>query len=263
MEDVFVPKKVRRHKSLRFFKTPGGSHVIILPNCRIPAQYLVPENWDENESKSNLGNMRQVKKITHLRNSKKIQDKSGGAVHFYVKSPERAFALRTAMFLGGKENPYGLWNNPNRQGVALSGNLVERLVNYEARILLGLKINKIRAEEPQAIVIHSNGQKELIIRGIKTPLMPPLRETEEVRVGKRRVGKKPLDVNELKEKVGKIGMIPADLGGTRHNIVYDRKGRGHVIDVNRWIWPPHTDKYREALLDAVAREIERLKNTKN
>ncbi len=282
MREIFVPKEIRKYKSMRFFETPEGSHVMIFPKCRIPAKYLVPENWDEAESKSNVGNMRQVRRITQLHNSSEIRDKAGKVTQLYAKSPERTFSQYALNF--GGENPEHIWNNartwgggPDPNGIKLEGKFIERQVDWEARILLGLRKNKIRAEEPQAIVIHPNGQRELIVRGIREqPRFLTGKEMQEVKDGKRKLPPfNQIDMTRLRQRVRGIGFVPIDLGfserdinddgdmgDTRKNIIYDDEGNGHVTDVNRWRWAPHTDAYRKKLMDAVIKEIARRKETK-
>jgi hypothetical protein len=53
----------------------------------------------------------------------------------------------------------------------------------------------------------------------------------------------------LAEVRKQTGLVPVDASG--FNSIKDEQGYERIIDVNRWLWPPHTDEYRARLLEVV------------
>ena len=90
--------------------------------------------------------------------------------------------------------------------------------------------NEIPAEIPQAI-IERDGKKEVVIKKINHGYNFPERQG--------------LTYSEIDARVNKLDLVPIDYGG--HNMMVDDQGYLHIIDVNRWFWPPHTDDYRKEL----------------
>ncbi len=228
--ELWKPEKVRRRGNIRFFKTPLGSHVIVLPTCSVPLEHLVVENWLSDYK----GNVREVRAIMYLRNSQLIVDREGKKVMLYAKSPERKFSVSTP--------PWLLVEGEKKVKIQPGDVRVEKQATWEARILLGLAQKGIKAEEPQAIVIHRDGSREVITKGIP---------------GEKSWGFKG---RNLRKRAANAGFVPVDLNWG--NIIKDPDGNDHIIDVNRWEWPPVTDVYKKRLIQTVREEIEKKKKAK-
>ena len=213
--------------------------MIVLPTCTVPLEHLVRENWKKIRE---VGNFRRVQKISSVRNGNFITNTKGEKTALYVKSPEREFNI---FHLNGT-----IWQNTYDRSeytpyVYLRRDIrVEKQAVWEARILLGLAQNKISAEEPQAIVIHPDGKREVITKEIENQ-------------GSYISG---TDLDSLRNTVLIRGFNPEDLH--HKNVIVDKNGNPTIIDVNRWTWPPFTDKYQERLFAAVEEEIERKRNAK-
>ncbi|MDP3742468.1 MAG: hypothetical protein Q8R15_04080 [Candidatus Micrarchaeota archaeon] len=239
MAEMFIPEKIRKRGSLRYFKTPSGSHVIVLPTCTVPLEHLVRENWYGGE---NVGNFRQVKKITHVQNGALLKDSKGNPTELYVKSPEREFNIDSGSI-------HGIWRDildveNFKSHVSLKGETrVEKQAVWEARILLGLAQNGINAEEPQAIVIYPGGNREVITKG-KEGIAFAF----------------PEQIKRLIRVARSKGFTPDDLHSG--NVISDEDDNHSIIDVNRWTWPPFTNEYKKRLITAVGEEIKRQKREK-
>jgi hypothetical protein len=104
---------------------------------------------------------------------------------------------------------------------------------------LELAFHNIPAELPQAIVTYPTGYKELIVKTI------PSWNRNSSHTGPSE--------QELKNDILKLGFLPEDYGA--HNCLTDQTGLRRIIDVNRWSWPPHTDSFRNQLLQLVQSKI--------
>ncbi len=233
--ELWKPKKVRRRGSIRFFKTPSGNHVIVLPTCSVPVEYLARENW---LYYFHEGHVRKVSSVQRLRNSEPITDHEGKEVVLYAKGPERYYANWHEI---SASVPWNQALDERRVEMTTGDVRVEKQATWEARILLGLLHKGIKAEEPQAIVIHRNGSREVITKGIAG---------EEPQQGF-------LKDRHLKERATNAGFVPVDLSSG--NVIEDPHGDHHIIDVNRWGWPPFTDIYKKRLIRAIHEEIEKQK----
>lgn len=250
MAELFIPRNVRRFKSIRHFKTPSGSHVIVLPTCSVPLGHLVESNWGKQQRRSNVGASRRVRYVDHLANGKQVRDNEDAPTALYVKSPEREYVIGPKKYAvdsrrGG--DPF-IWSREDQTGKSIRikpGDIrIEKQATWEARILLGLAATGIRAEIQQAVVIHKNGAREVITKGILSG-------------GKVNRGIRADEDSFLKlgERVDSAGFDTADFED--HNLVEEETGRLNVIDVNRWLWPPYTDHYRTRLLEAVHEAVQK------
>lgn len=227
MAELFVPKNVRRFKSIRHFKTPSRSHVIVLPTCKLPLSHLVEENWGRNV---NVGTTRMVLRIDSLANGQRVTDKSRRPIVLFLKSPELEFK---------PNRPQDPWLCGWDFGVLLDDPKdmrIQKQAVWEARILLGLKKKGIRAEVPQAIIIDNEGNRSVVTRGINAPVV-------------RSLIIRSADRERFRRRVKCKGFVPIDLWD---NVIGDKSRHLHVIDVNRWEWPPFIDVYKKRLLEAIA-----------
>ena len=229
MSELIRPEKVRRVGNVRFFKTPAGSKVIMLPTCTVPPEHLIKENWDA-KSIVPYRSLRNVLSVSHLVNGKKITDTAGKEFPFFVKGSERYFY------------PFAPhWAPRFVSGSADFSNLVdsrvEKQVVREARLLLELAHSNIRAEVPQAFAIHSDGRREIIVKDI---------------LGAVRARKETI-ATRLRARVRRHKFIPVDLAP--YNVLVDSAGNKHIIDVNRWSKLGLTDKYDRMLAKAVSDEL--------
>ncbi len=237
MTELFSPQRVRKLGSIRHFKTPSGSHVIVLPTCTVPLEYLVEENWDRKKVQVGWGNMRRITRVKGLNNGIKVD--------LFVKDPERRFKVRRFGILRKLRSPWTYKDVNKRKSLSKVHLGVEKQAVREARILMGLKYSGLKAEEPQAIVIQRDGTRELIVKTIQFGEVGVSHEKEK----------------RLNKLVRSKGFKPNDL--TERNIVQDENGNDqHIIDVNRWEWPPVTDKYKRMLLKALDEEIKLRKKAK-
>ncbi len=238
MVELFIPKNVRRFKSIRHFETPSGSHVIVLPTCSVPLEHLVESNWKKIGTEDNVGNVRKVLRISRLSNGKLIRDSAGNRVKLYVKHPEHEFDADPKL---GQHAPWSRGLTLTPVSIETADIRVEKQATWEARILLGLLAKGIKAEVPQAIVIDKNDRRSVITKAIPDNI----------------IGYFLRFPSKLEEHLARErGFVPVDL--RRTNVIVNSRGV-HVIDVNRWGWPPFTDVYRRRLIEAVNEEAKKVK----
>ncbi|MBI4406535.1 hypothetical protein HY571_01330, partial [Candidatus Micrarchaeota archaeon] len=155
------PTKIRRRGRLKFFKTKSGSHVIILPTCTVPPHVLIENNWHLALNKSST---RVIRGIDMLHDGSDVTDLAGKRTTLWAKQPEIRFY---------RQKDGGPWLFGTVQGdkiVTVSQDVrVQKQATWEARILLSLLKRGKRAEIPQALVIHPNGIREVITKGIQEP----------------------------------------------------------------------------------------------
>lgn len=244
MEELEKPVQIKKIGQIRAFRTRNGSRVIVLPTCDVPLEHLIKENW---QTPRELGNVRKVGLI------KKLKD--GTKVNLITKQPERVFTavafspelvnepgtyLKTEdRWAFPEHNPEDRWIYPDytrhfHLPEIQTHPKIEAMANLEARILLQLSQHRIPAEIPLAILINPDGRREIIVKKIdfKWHEQHPTQQIEKAEAKVRRIGLTPVDFN------------PA-------NFQPDENGKFHIIDVNRWKWPPHSDRYHQALLKAI------------
>ncbi|HLC78061.1 MAG TPA: hypothetical protein VJH92_02975 [Candidatus Nanoarchaeia archaeon] len=222
----------------------NGRVITILPTCDIPFDHLLEENWrkrwsDEpaKDPHNSYGNYRFVWNVERLAN--------GEEVALYVKHPERVFTKTPANL----ERGHIWWGGPRSkegQPLYLRHPSVEEQTLWQAVYLLELYKQGIPAEVPLAIVEWPSGTNEL---GDSELI---LHDVEQFPYSER------FAIWNLDERLAKIGLLPEDLGG--HNIIsskHTRSGKAAIIDVNRWLWPPHTDEWRRELTEYVRTEVQR------
>lgn len=215
----------------------NGRVITILPTCDVPFDHLLEENWrkwgsDEpaKDPHDHVGHFRFVWNIKKLA--------SGEKVALYVKHPERMFTASQHNL----EKGHIWWGGPRSnegQPLYLRHPLVEEQTLWQAVYLLELYKQDISAEVPLAIVEWPSGSQ-------KSELI--LHDTEAFPYDEG------FSLANLNNRLEAIGLIPEDLAG--HNIVrsYRKDVKPAIIDVNRWLWPPHTDEWRRELTDYVKRE---------
>lgn len=206
--------------SLEEQETSDGVQLCVLPSCSVPKHFLNPANWRQT---TQMGNSRDVRSVDCL--------KDGTKPGIVVKSPERVFtsdrnSLRVGeVWWGGERSGQTKLCLPNHP-------VVEEQALWEAIILSQLRRNGIRAEVPQALIKYPNGRRALVVGEISG-----------------RCGSDPSGNGFAQRIQYKTGLIPVD--SATHNYMSDKEGVV-VIDVNRWLWPPQTDSYRQRLVDAVS-----------
>lgn len=230
-EDGELPNFLDIGEKCRGYDVDSGRKIIILPTCTLPEHHLLEENWDSTERSINYGHFRRVRNIRKL--------KTGEKTAIYVKGPERVFTT----FQKNLEEGYVWWGGP-RSGekyIYVSGEVVEEQVEWEAIFLLGLYGLGIKAEIPQAIVEHSDGTKELILEAVAM-----------ARDSAQRISSQSSYEEEL-VRIRNAGLVPIDYGG--HNTLRDNEGYPVIIDVNRWEWQPHSNEFRNRLIEQVRRAV--------
>lgn len=222
----------------------NGRVITILPTCDVPFEYLLEENWRKRWSDEpakdpyySYGHFRFVWNIKKLA--------SGEEVALYVKHPERVFTAKLAKLVRGD-----IWWGGSRSAegkpLYLRHPLVEEQTLWQAVYLLELYKQRITAEVPIAIVEWPSGSNEL---GDSELI---LYDTEKFPY------EDGFSLSNLDNRLKEIGLQPEDLGG--HNIVknqYKENVKPAIIDVNRWLWSPHTDEWRRELTDYVRAEAQR------
>lgn len=222
-------KTFRDYGPIRNIETPHGNHLEILPTCDIPDESLMEEYWDLVYP---CGNTRYVRTVEQFK-------MNGIHAGLFIKSPERIFTTKSSIL---SEGTY--WWGKRKSGeipIRIDHPLVEAQIEYETLFLLELMFRDIPAERPLAIVTYRTGYKELIVKKIKTNW----------NASKRR-GR---GSAELRHDIEKLGLIPEDYGD--HNAIVDPTGLWHVIDVNRWSWPTHTNVFHTELLNLVRSRVKR------
>ncbi|MEK6923653.1 MAG: hypothetical protein AABW54_00245 [Candidatus Micrarchaeota archaeon] len=229
MAALFEPR-ARKFGKVCYFRTPGH-HVIALPGCSVPPEALVPENWFGH--KPNAGNAREVLKVSMLSNGP-IRDNSGRETFLFVKSPERAFQ---------PPSERGVVHDKNGFTLPSDSPLVENQAKWEARVLLGLLARGIPAEEPQAVITDVKTGRRVVV-------------TKFVGISKGTDAAS----KALSSKARDAGAVPVD--ASYRNVLGNARGVSHVIDANRWKWPPFTNAYRARLMRAIEREYLRIRGWK-
>ncbi|MDP3742283.1 MAG: hypothetical protein Q8R15_03145 [Candidatus Micrarchaeota archaeon] len=238
--ELVKPGKIRQRGSIKFFKTPAGSHVIVLPTCSVPHESLIPENWHDAQD---VGHMRRVTSVTGLKELGKpgkhlqILDLAGKPTTLYVKSPERLFHSFGELHHG---NPWLAYPDSKVLAAKLpEGDIrVEKQAVWEARILLGLVQGGVKAEEPQAILVHADGTREVVTKKVNRNVDYPL------------------NPSRIREQLRSRPFRAIDAG--EHNLIPTEHGT-QIIDVNRWEFPPFSDTYKKRLIEAVLEEVEKQK----
>jgi len=232
MFELEKPARVVSHGGARYFRTPSGVRVFVLPGHSVPSEHFMEENWDSSKI-ANRGRTRGVRHVTGL--------KDGTPVNLVAKEPERVFQLMQL-------NPAGNWayerGNPYRQTIPhgrLNHPVVEAMVDMEARILIGLLRADKKAERPLAIVHRPDGRRELIVQAESGPFT---HDPEKLAAWNA----------DIREFARREGIHPVDF---ENNALRDESGEYFVSDVNRWKWPKVTDRYYRALREALREEIRR------
>ncbi len=237
MEAFERPAKMRRRGSLKFFKTKSGSHVIVLPNCSVSPHVLIEDNWSSAARNTNFGIARRIRLVDKLSDGSEVIDSSGKKATLWAKAPETIFYRKKH---GG---PWIFGFVEEDKVVSLRRDIrAQKQAMWEARILLSLLKKGKKAEIPQAIVIHPNGTREVITKGI----------TEQFSKG---ISKR--EVTAAQRSVALAGFVPIDL--EERNLLVDERGSPRIIDVNRWEFPPHTDTYIKRLVAAIEEAAEKKK----
>ncbi len=167
---------------------------------------------------------------------------TGAEISLYVKHPERVFT-RSKKFLD-KDSIW--WGGPKsgEKYIYLKHPLVEEQTIWQAIYLLELHKQGITAEVPLAIVegfdgSNKLGDSELILHDVE-----------------RFSYDKKFSLENLDSRLEKIGLVTEDLGG--HNIIcspYKKDAKPAIIDVNRWLWPPYTDSWRNKLTEHIKKAV--------
>lgn len=216
-----------QHGVLKDYDLPFSDRVTVLPSCTVPLDCFDRNNWGRIRA---MGNFREVKAVRPLTDAAKLA--------IVAKSPERVFTQDFANLTRG----YPWWGGrrSGERSVHIGDNaIVEEQVMWEAITLLELRRQGIKAEIPQGLIQHQDGKMELIVEEIRSP-----------RESIKRNGP---SWDEIFDKITEIGLVPVDSGG--HNILVDEEGYTTIIDVNRWVWSPHTDNYRKRLMNEVATAV--------
>lgn len=228
--------KVRKIGSMRFFRTPAGAHVIVFPVCKFPLPHLIPENWDAEQKSEDIGNVRAVFQIDKLVN--------GTKTGFYVKSPERMFTRDLGWIKSG-DVWHQIWEAEQGKVIQFkpgAEKAVERMASKEAKILLQLTKSGIKTEYPFALVVHANGERQLLTT-------PVVRWTPASKERPRFADEK------FEEKIGKAGLESVDFD--LHNLIAGEEGI-NIIDVHRWKGAG-TEKYMRTLIEALQKQLEKQK----
>lgn len=199
------------------------------PTRTVPIEHLFRENW---KTVTQMGNMRSVFSVDTLTD--------GTHPNIVVKSPEEIFTKEETFLSKGL--PW--WGGPRskeRKIHLVNDTLILEQSIWEAVILSELNRNGIRAEIPQALIRTNNGKVGLIVNEIDI-----LHSHQ-----KRFQSQYTTDVcPNLRDIVQKTGIIPAD-DWTGQNTPKDNDGNTWIIDVNRWTWPPYTDKFYEQMIQTI------------
>lgn len=210
----------------------AGGKITLLPTCSVPLDYLIRGNWTKERW---LGNFREVSDIVKLAN--------GIDPEIIVKSPERILT-RHPRYL---EIGYPFWEGrrSGHKAILIRGNpVVEEQSIWETIILLELHRIGVKAEKPQALLEDKNGRRELVVKRI------PIYGVCDHRPRPKKQG--PTE-EELREYININSQLePDDLAS--HNLPMDTEGYTHIIDVNRWAWPPLTDEFRQRLIQIITDE---------
>jgi hypothetical protein len=163
--------------------------------------------------------------------------RDGEKIGLYVKAPERTFTAEQKNLDKG----HIWWGGPmsGEKRISFQHPLVEEQTAWQAVYLLELYKNEIPAEVPLAIIEHPDGNSEIVVYDAVTYPY------------EKRCSHK----DKLEERVKGLGFYPKDLG--YHNFMNNIHGTAAIIDVNRWLWSPHTDRWMRSLKEAIEQEIEK------
>lgn len=214
----------------RNYQIPSGDLITVLPTSRVPLSYLVRDNWRKIDP---VGNFRGVDIIERLID--------GTDPALVVKSPERYFTKDEEKLRKGYPW-WGGWRSHERRVCVVGNPVVEEQSIWEAIILLELHRLQVCAEVPEALVRTNSGERLLVVDKITKPKLYESPST--LQSGQ-------LTCKEIRDYIRtKTDLEPEDL--EIHNRVIDVMGYPHIIDVNRWLWPPYTDDYRIRLLKVIS-----------
>lgn len=223
---------LERYGSYQTHEFSSSEKITILPTCTIPLDYLVRENWVKRRP---WGNFREVTAIESL--------SDGTDPQVVIKSPERVLTKYPRYLDAG----YPFWGGPRsgHKAILIRGNaVVEEQSIWEAIVLLELYRIGVRAERPQALLEDKEGRRELVVKRI------PIYGVCDHRPRPKKQG--PTE-EELREYININSQLePDDLAS--HNLPMDTEGYTHIIDVNRWAWPPLTDEFRQRLIQVITDE---------
>ncbi|MCL4360276.1 hypothetical protein M1555_03435 [Patescibacteria group bacterium] len=229
MKDVFceLPENIADvlgvYGEYKQYELEKGEILTVLSTCSVPIECLEPVNWSVVVP---IGNFRQVASIDRL--------SDGTRPRITLKSPERIFT-KEPKYLATGWPWWGGSRSQEKRTTVLRNPVVEEQSLWEAIILLELHRNGIRAEVPQAILQTIEGSCCVIVNTIQVPYFPVTRQGESLSAQEIRV---------------KTGLVPEDYGGA--NLLTDCDGFSHIIDVNRWAWPPYTDDFRRRLIETIS-----------
>lgn len=217
-----------QYGKIETFTGPHDSLITLLPTCTTDPSHLISANWN---IPIHVGNCRYVKHIQALND--------GTKTGLFIKSPERDFT-QSPMYLKKGEVWWGGTRSGERRIRLLTNPIVEEQTLWEAAILLELLAHNILAEVPQAVLQNNRGDCSLVVQEIPTTAQNVhFPESELHRL-----------TQHIKESTS---LVPVDF--SRHNCLVDLQGNPHIIDVNRWLWIPHTDDYRKTLLNEIKNGI--------
>jgi len=223
-EDTRVPKEylaqLKNYGQCEIYITPYDTIIITLPTRTLPVSHLIEENW---VAPTPYGNVRNVFLVEQLID--------GTQTNLFIKSPERLFTSNQIL-LGKKDFWWGGRRSGEKPLLIQNNPAIEEQGFWEAIFLLELAKNKIKAEIPQAILITNPIEYRVIVERIERGL----------------VIKGP-GLQEITSSIQKLGIIPVDL--SYYNIVPDRDGYIHIIDTNRWYWPPYTDAFIQKIFETI------------
>ena len=195
----------------------NGTLIQVFSSHTLPLSHLLEENWAVVHP---CGHFRSVRRVTRL--------KDGTSTGIYVKSAERVFTTEPRKLAKGI-----FWWGGSRSGekpiFILNQSIVEERTVWEAVYLLELDRLGISAEKPQALVTHTNGDKELLVAEVHSSSFTNCLEYDA----------------RLIETLTRVGFLPNDL-----QALANCSGR-HIIDVNRWEWMPVTNTSRRKLLELI------------
>lgn len=209
-----------REYGLSDYYLANGTLVQVFASNTLPLTHLLRENWGVIYP---CGHFRSVGYVISL--------KDGTPGGLYVKSAERVFTAEPRILAKGN-----FWWGGSRSGeksIFLPNQpLVEEQTAWEAAYLLELDRLEIPAEKPQALITYPNGNKELLTKEIVSAS-----GFTNCLVGNGNT--------ETTAALADAGFLPDDL-----QAMVNHSGH-HIIDVNRWSWPPFTNSSRENLLKLV------------
>lgn len=196
-----------------------GRRIVRTPYAEFPNEEFLEEHW----SSEQLGHVRSVLRREDMALLSKHAE--------YSFTSDKEQLDRGMIWIRDRMYPH----------VNVSGSTVEEQIDWEAIFLLELLKNDIKAEVPQAVVEYY-GNKRLIVKGIESPT---LKDIVEGRCNLKN------DTNSI-QKAEELGLKPIDV--VQNNLV-DTNGYQRIIDVSRWLWPPHTDEFHSRLVSLIRERI--------